>query len=148
MGIDDIPNERLRHLPRRPLVHLTHLFNHCLWLSHFPKSWKEANVLTLPKPGKDPIRLMSITGKLFEKVILNIVQKHIEERGLLNASQFGFRARHSMELQCMRLTDHVILNFNNNMSTAAVLLILKKSWIQHGTQACYINYLNYNFLSV
>jgi hypothetical protein len=38
-GIDRIPNECLRQLPRRPLVHLTHLINHCLRLSHFPTSW-------------------------------------------------------------------------------------------------------------
>jgi hypothetical protein len=45
-GIDGIPNECLRHLPRRPLVHLTHLINHCLRLSHFPNIWKEAKVIT------------------------------------------------------------------------------------------------------
>jgi hypothetical protein len=28
-GIDGIPNECLRNLPNRPLVHLMHLFNHC-----------------------------------------------------------------------------------------------------------------------
>jgi hypothetical protein len=28
LRIDGIPNESLRHLPRRPLAHLTHLFNH------------------------------------------------------------------------------------------------------------------------
>jgi hypothetical protein len=32
---------------------------------------------------------LSPTGKLFEKVFLKIVQRHTEERGLLNASQFG-----------------------------------------------------------
>jgi hypothetical protein len=77
-GIDVIPNECLRHLPRRPLVHLIHLFNHCLRLSHFPNPWKEAKVITLPKPSKDlkfpqnlrSISLLSPTGKLFEKVIL------------------------------------------------------------------------------
>jgi hypothetical protein len=53
-GIDGIPNECVRNLPRRPLVHLTHLFNHCLRLPHFRKSWKEAKVITLPKPGKGP----------------------------------------------------------------------------------------------
>jgi hypothetical protein len=70
------------------------------------------------------ISLLSTTGKLF----LKIVQKHIEERCLLNASQFGFRARRSTTLQCMRLTDHVTLNFNNNMSTAAVFLDIKKTF--------------------
>jgi hypothetical protein len=93
--IDGIQNECLRHLPRRPLVHLTHLFNHCLRLSHFPKPWKEAKVITLLKQNSRPIGLLSTTGKLFEKVILKIVQKDIEERGLLNASQFGFRVCHS-----------------------------------------------------
>jgi hypothetical protein len=74
-GIDGIPNEWLRHLPRRPLVNLTHLFNHCLRLSHFPKSWMETKIIKLPKPGKDPkfpqnlrpISLLSTTGKPFEK---------------------------------------------------------------------------------
>jgi hypothetical protein len=70
-------------------------------------------MLTLPKPDKDPklppnirpISLMPTTGKLFEKVILKIAQRHIEDKGLLNASQFGFRVCHSTTLQCMRLTD-------------------------------------------
>jgi hypothetical protein len=102
-GIDGIPNECLRHDPRRPLIHLTHLLNHCLRLSHFPNSWKEAKVITLPEPCKDPkfpqnlhpISPLSTTVKLFEKVILQLLQQHIEEIGLLNASQFGFRARRS-----------------------------------------------------
>jgi hypothetical protein len=93
-------------------------------------------VITLPKPGKDPkfpqnlrpISLLSSTGKVFEKVILEILKKHIREKNLLNASQFGFRARHSTTLQCMRLADHVILHFNNNMSTAAVFLNIEKAF--------------------
>jgi hypothetical protein len=59
-------------------------------------------------------------GKLFKKVIIKIVQKHIEERGLLNASQFGFCAHHSV--------DHVILNFNNNMSMAAVFFDVERAF--------------------
>jgi hypothetical protein len=70
---------------------------------------------------------LPITGKLLEKVILQIVQRHTEERGL-NASQSGFHAHHSTTLQCMSLTDHVTLNFNNNMSTAAVFLDIEKAF--------------------
>jgi hypothetical protein len=87
---------------------MTHLFNHCLQLSHFPVL-EGSKVITLLKPGKEPkfpqnlrpISLLSTTGKLFEKVILNAVQNHNEESSLLNASQFGFRARHSTTLQCI-----------------------------------------------
>jgi hypothetical protein len=90
----------------------------------------------LPKPGKGPkfpqnwclISLLSTTGKLFRKVILKIVQRHIEERGLLNAIQFGFHAHHSTTLQCIRLMDRMTLNFNNNMSTAAVFLDIEKAF--------------------
>jgi hypothetical protein len=52
-GTDDIPNECLRYLPRRTLVHLSHPINHCLRLSHFPMPWKDAKIITLLKPGKD-----------------------------------------------------------------------------------------------
>jgi hypothetical protein len=119
-----------------------------LWLSHFPNPWKEAKVITLPKLGKvpklpqnlRPISLLSATGKLFEKVTLQLHQKYIEERGL----QFGFRARQSTTLQCMRLADHVILNFNNKIFTAAVFLDIEKAF----DKACCISYQNWNFLTV
>jgi hypothetical protein len=133
--IDGIPNECLRHLPRS-LVHLTHLINHCIRLSHLPTSSKETKVVALPKPGKDPkfsqnlspISLLPLTSQVFEEAILEIVKRHIGERNLLNASQFGFHACHSITLQCMRLVDHVTLNFNNNMSTAAVFLDIKTAF--------------------
>jgi len=51
-GIGDTPNECLRQLPRKPLVHLTHLFDHCLRLSHLPSSWKEVkDSLTKTRQG-------------------------------------------------------------------------------------------------
>jgi hypothetical protein len=118
----------------------------------FQKSWKEAKIITKPIPGKDPkfpqnlhpISILSTMAKLFKKVILKLLQKHIEERGLLNASQFGFRARHSTTLQCMRLTDHVTLHFINNMSTAAVFLNIEKAFDTTWHLVFYISYLNWN----
>jgi hypothetical protein len=122
-------------------------------LSHFPNPWKEAKLITLPKPGKDPkfpqnlrpISLLPTTDKLFKKVIIKFVQKHIKERGLLNANQFGFRASRGTTLQCMRLTNHVTLKFNNKISTAAVFLDIEKPLISHSNMACYTSYLNWNF---
>jgi hypothetical protein len=97
---------------------------------------KEAKVIILLEGDKDPkflqnlcpISPLTTTGKLFKKVIVKIVQRHTEAKGLINASQVGFYACHSMTLQYMTLTDHIILNFNNNMSTAAVFLDIEKSF--------------------
>jgi hypothetical protein len=80
--------------------------------------------MTLPKPGKDSkciqnlhlISLLPTTGKLLEKVMLKIFQRHIEETGLRNASQFGLHARLSMTLHFMKFTDYVALNFRAQLS--------------------------------
>jgi hypothetical protein len=61
-------------------------------------------------------------------MILRTIQKHTEERNLLNASQFGFRADHSTTFQCMGPADRVTLNFNNNMSTSAVFLDIDRAF--------------------
>jgi hypothetical protein len=84
LNINGIPNEYLKHLPRRPMVHLTHLINHCVRLSHFNTSWKEAKVVALQKPGKEPkfpqnlrpICLLPSMGKVFEKVTLDIAKRY------------------------------------------------------------------------
>jgi hypothetical protein len=131
-----IPNECLPHLPRRILVRLTHLFKHCLRLGHFSATWKEANIITLPKPGKDPkfpenlgpIGPLPTTANLSQNQLLRRLQKHTDQRNLLNASQFGFRAYHRNTLQYMKLANQVSLNFNNNMQKAAVFLDIEKAF--------------------
>jgi len=60
------------------------------------------------------ICLLSATRKLFEEVIQRIVKRHLVTNNLLNSSQFGFRARLNMTLQCMRLADNITMNFINN----------------------------------
>jgi hypothetical protein len=121
-------------LPRRPLVHIAKLINHCIRLSYFPKPWKEPKMIALPKPGEDPkfshspcpVRLLFPMGRFFKKNILKVIQRHVEGRNLPNASQIGFCANYSMTLQCLGLTYHVTLNYNNKMSTSAVFLDIEK----------------------
>jgi hypothetical protein len=48
--------------------------------------------MALPKPGKDqkfpqnlrPVSFVTTTGKLFEKFILRLIQRHIEGNNILN----------------------------------------------------------------
>jgi hypothetical protein len=88
------------------------------------KTWQRPKL----SPNFGLINLLSTTSKLFEKLILRSFQKHTEDRNVLNASQFDFRADHSMTLQYMRLAHQVTLNFNNNMSTAVIFFYFKKAF--------------------
>jgi hypothetical protein len=57
-GLDGTQNECLRHLRRRSLVHL-HIYLNSTSGSLFPKSWKEAKVITLLKGLKIPSKFTS-----------------------------------------------------------------------------------------
>jgi hypothetical protein len=113
--------------------YIWHVFNHCRRLFLSPKPCNEAKLYryrdqlrTQDSLNVCPISLLSTKGKLFEEVLLKTVQRHTEETDLLIASKLDFRARHSTTNQCMRLTDHVTLYFNNNMPKAAVFLDIEE----------------------
>jgi hypothetical protein len=116
-------------------VHLTHLINHCIRLSHFPTSWKEAKVIALPKPIKDPkipqnlrpIGLLPLTGNFLRKLFYKLSKNTLEEGTcLMQVSLTSVRV--TAPLLYVRLADHVTLNFNNKISAAVVFLDNEKAY--------------------
>jgi hypothetical protein len=53
-GHDSIRNTDLRNLPLDAVTHLTKIINAAFCFHCFPKTWKEANVISIPKPKKNP----------------------------------------------------------------------------------------------
>jgi hypothetical protein len=133
---------------------------HVLWpllsAPHFTILWKDAEVVTLPKPGRNQnlvrtlclISLLSATFKILIKFIQKIVQTHNEESDVLDVSRFGFRAHHKTTRHCERLSDHVTLNFNNSMSTAAVLCDIEEAFDTAWHHDLLKSYQNYNLRPV
>ena len=112
-GFDLITGEVLKRLPRKAVVKVTNLVNASFRLQHVPQSWKVAEVIMIPKPGKPPhevssyrpISLLPIMSKLLEKLLLKRLKPIIEERQLIPNHQFGFRDQHSTIEQVHRIVN-------------------------------------------
>ena len=137
-GHDQIPNSVLKALSSLDsFVKLfTKLLNSCLSLSYFPKAWKIAKIVAIPKstPASSnptnfrPISLLSTAGKVFERLILLRLTSFEEDNHIFINQQFGFKSRHSTTQQVLRITEKAALAFNLNKSLGLVLLDLRKAY--------------------
>jgi hypothetical protein len=118
------------HPPRRPPVHLAHSGSHCPQLFHLPKPRKEAKALTLLKAGQGP----KIRSKFKSDYPLAHNRQAIRESNSEDSPKahqckpICFPCSSQHDSSCLRLSDHVTFSFNKNMSTAAVLLDIVKSF--------------------
>ncbi|GBN46366.1 RNA-directed DNA polymerase from mobile element jockey, partial [Araneus ventricosus] len=77
----------------------TQMLNTCFINGVFPENWKRAEVILIPKEGKDlkdyksyrPICLLPVWGKILDKLIANRLTYFLEENQILNNNQYGFR---------------------------------------------------------
>jgi hypothetical protein len=135
-GPNGTPNRALKHLPKRAVYLLVLIFNAVLCTHHFPPVWKHARVISILKPGKDPVQptsyrpisLLDTIVKLFEKILLIRILHEVGERRLLRNEQFGFRPRHSTSLQLARLVETITRNFGEKRLTGAVFLDVVKAF--------------------
>ena len=115
-GLDRITNDMLKKLPPKGKEILLQLYNLSWSNKQCPKEWKTAEIVTIPKPGKDhslttshrPISLLSCISKLMERMVQARLQDFLERRNLLHPSQAGFRKARSTIEQITRLTQHLI----------------------------------------
>ena len=85
--------------------------------SHYPDIWKKSNVIPVYKQNDKqliqkcrPISLLSIFGKMFEKVVFNRIYNFLLNERLLNPNQSGFRSSYSCVNQSlMKFSNHLIV---------------------------------------
>lgn len=125
-GYDKIPNSALKHLPKVAIMELTHIYTSCLRLAYFPTKCKWAEIVMIPKPGKDhglpgnyrPISQLTTMSKVFEIILLEYLKKFIKPRH----EQHTFRPEHSTTTQLVKLTDDLVVNVNNKKTHSCNIL--------------------------
>ncbi|CAK1583201.1 unnamed protein product [Parnassius mnemosyne] len=115
-------------ISQEPEVFLN-IANKCLQLSHFPIPWKEARVIVIRKPGKDnylapkshrPIGLLSVMGKMLEKMFIRRIIWHLQPQA--NPRQYGFVPQRSTEDALYDLLKHIRQNLTKKLINVIVSL--------------------------
>ena len=132
LGPDGIP-PRLMSYELAPS--LTLIFRPSIHQSNLPSDWKTAMVTPLFKKGSRsnptnyrPISLTSICCKLLEHIIYSNIMSHLHLYNILSSVQFGFREKHSAELQLLCTIHDFALNLNHSETTDVILLDFCKAF--------------------
>ena len=101
----------------------------------FPKKWKKATVVPIPKVSKPlgpedlrPISLLPLPGKIFEHLIHSQIDSFLEQNNLLTKSQNGFRSKHSTIQTVFDFTTELTNFYNDHFDTIAIYIDFKKAF--------------------
>ena len=144
-GPDQIHYEILRHLPIETLHILLDIINETWKSDTFPESWREALIISIPKPGKDhfnplnyrPITLTSFICKTVERMVNECLVWYLEKNGLLAKQQCGYRANRSTVDHLICLETFIRDAFIQNQHLVAVFFDFQKAYDttwKHGIQ--------------
>lgn len=130
IGTDGIDPRFLKILLPDCLPYITHIFNTILLKSYYPKDWKYARIIPIPKDDKTyrPISILPYLSKVFEKIINTEIASFIDRNSLLNCMQSGFRSNHSCTTALLKVSEDLRANLDNNMISFLVLLDHSKAF--------------------
>ena len=102
MGIDEVPNEALKHATPKFLRSLTKLYNLVQSTGKTPEVWKTGRLVLIHKSGSltdmgnfRPLTVIVAESGLFSKVLNTRLTEVVKEQGLLSEIQQGFRRNRS-----------------------------------------------------
>jgi len=135
-GPDRITNEMLKHLSHRGYDELLRLLNQSSSEGVCAGAWQLGEIIPLPKPGKDhkltgsyrPINLLSVIGKLLERILKIRLECFLESNNKLDPNQAGFRRGRSTVEQVGRLTQSIYDGFEEGLRTLVVYVDFSKAY--------------------
>ena len=136
-GCDDISISMIKICDTSIVKPLCLIFEKCLETGIYPSMWKKANIIPVhkkesrqSKQNYRPISLLPIFGKIFEKIIFDVLYCHLCDQGLITQHQSGFRPGDSTINQLLSITEKIYSAFEEipSKETRAVFLDLSKAF--------------------
>ena len=114
VGPLSIPLTLLKMLKSAIAPSLAVLINESFCTGIFPDKLKIAKVIAIHKKGSTdnpsnyrPISLLSVFGKIFEKLMHKRLYNFLEINEIIYPLQFGFRKKHSTTYTLISMTEHI-----------------------------------------
>ena len=120
-GYDDISIRSLTKCDSSIVKPLSIIFKNCLQSRSFTNNWKKSNFVPIHKKGDkqllqnyQPVSLLPICSKIFERIILNFIFQCLEKNSLPCPNQSGFRPFDSSENQLVSIVHDTYVNFDQH----------------------------------
>lgn len=135
-GSDNIPYQFVKNLSSNAKYLLLNLYNNLWSKGIYPDAWKNALIIPIHKPGKDPklpssyrpISLTCCLGKLFERIINERLNWWLNSQSFINKNQLGYKKGHSAIDLLVRLEEILQNCFLNREHAIAVFFDLEKAY--------------------
>ena len=135
-GVDQVETFMLKFANDEIVEVITNLFNTILLAGKIPNIWKKGIIVPIPKTKDNkvevdkfrPICLLSVVGKVFEKIIMIRLNKIINEINVIPKSQSGFVKGKSTLNNQIILQQKIHDTFMGNGVMVAVFLDIKKAY--------------------
>ena len=133
--IDSYGIDLLKYLSNIISPIIASLINKSMTSGKFPKMFKLARVIPLPKPGAKtdvnnyrPISILPILSKLFEKIVYKQLNYYLEQNNILYKHQYGFRKNHSTTQAIINTLKYLYSNLDSGKLVLSIFLDFKKAF--------------------
>lgn len=138
-GQDQLSYIMFNNLPEEALKIILELFNKIWRESEVPRMWKRAIILQIQKPGKDPgspgnyrpIPLKSHLCKWMEKIIVQRVTYFLEQKGIINSHQCGFRKGRSTTDAMIKISNEIEKTISMKKIMMTVYFSIEKAYVRY-----------------
>ena len=136
-GQTKITAAHLKHLPTNMLKYLLYIFNMSLSMGYFPKKYKHAIMIFIPKGSSSqckvqnfrPISLLDVQAKLLDKILNSRLTQYLETNRHTNNKQHGFRSNRGTHT-ALALFHETLVNYKHvpHSKTDVVLRDVSKAF--------------------
>ena len=134
-GPDGVSAVMLKACSKTLCGRLSCIFNSSFSSGKVPTAWKTSRVTPIYKKGDPslvqnyrPISLLSLIGKLQERLVHQVLMTHLLQQNAISPSQFGFRPGSSTQEALVSMTQVWHKHLEAGLSTACVFLDLAKAF--------------------